>query len=78
MILLSDEEITQIINKEHNLRGVRDSDRAIAKEQLKQVVEWGNEDCHEHSYRSKLKREEYNRKRHRCFECWQDLLKEIE
>ena len=40
MILLSDEKMTQIINKEHNLRGVRDSDRAIAKEQLKQVVKW--------------------------------------
>ncbi len=40
-----------------------------------QVREWGDEKCDEHPYRSTLRSEEYNRKRHRCPECWQSLNK---
>ncbi len=50
----------------------------IAKAQLKAVMEWGNGECLEHPYRSRDKGEAYNRKKHRCPECWQSLLKEIE
>ncbi len=42
---------------------------------FREVVEWGNEECYEHPYTSHLKGEEYNRKRHRCPECWQAQLK---
>ena len=75
-MLLTDEEITKAFN-----HGVRHGDgtyppEAIAKAQLKKVVEWGEEECFEHPYKSNIKSEEYNRKRHRCFECWQSLLEE--
>ena len=49
----------------------------VAEAQLKKVYEWGNEDCFDHPYRSRIKSEEYNRKKHRCPECWQSLLEEI-
>lgn len=42
---------------------------------FREVMEWGNEECYEHPYTSHLKGEEYNRKRHRCPECWQAQLK---
>ena len=51
----------------------------IAKEAVKKVGEWGNEECFEHPYNnSNQPEEEYNRKRHRCPKCWQTLLKAIE
>ena len=37
------------------------------------IAKWGNEECFEHPYNSKLKHEEYNRKRHRCPECWKSI-----
>ncbi len=50
--------------------------KAIKKAQLKKVGDWGNEECFDHPFKSRLKSEEYNRKRHRCPECWQILLEE--
>lgn len=47
-------------------------------EGLRKVVDWGESECFEHPYNSDLPEEEYNRKRHRCIECWQSLLKETE
>ncbi len=71
-ILLTPEEILEAYHG-------RVSDiREVAKAQLKKVVEWLHEECFDHPYESELPSEEYNRKRYRCFECWQALLKEIE
>ena len=86
MILLTDEEIDKayleaslsIPDSPTELFDIsRHHDRAIAKAQLKKVVEWGDELC-PHSevmrgvliYHDKLRRE--------CLTCWQALLKEIE
>ena len=53
--------------------------KAIAQAALeygvRQVMKWGDKKCDEHPYRSTLRSEEYNRKRHRCPECWQSLNK---
>lgn len=43
---------------------------------IREVVEWGNVECYEHPYDSDVPGEEYNRKHHRCLECWQAKLKE--
>ena len=51
--------------------------KIIRNAQLKKVVKWGEGECFSHPYTSKLKVEEYNRKRHRCPECWQSLLEEV-
>lgn len=48
---------------------------ALLNKALKCVGRWGNEDCFEHPYTSELPSEEFNRKRHRCPECWESLLK---
>ena len=45
---------------------------------IKDVYEWGNEECFEHPYSSRTKGEGYNRKRHRCPECWQSLKQLVE
>ena len=39
--------------------------------QLKKVVEWGDEECGEHSHRMTLSRR-------MCPECWQTLLEEVQ
>ncbi len=82
MILLDDVEIDKayLAYMESDLPPMTDisrgANRAIIQAQLKQVVEWGNEECFEHPYDSELPEEEYNRKRHRCPACWQTLKKE--
>lgn len=49
----------------------------LFKAQLKKIGEWGEEECFEHPYKSNDPKEEYNRKRHRCPECWQSLQEEV-
>jgi len=44
----------------------------IVVEEIKMELE---EECFEHPYDSDLPTEEYNRKRHRCPECWQTFFK---
>lgn len=62
-----------------------DHHRNIARLQLKEVVEWGEEDCTEHAVESRkpIRRslEMMGRSpvypRHECYACWQNLLKEV-
>ena len=78
-VLLNDEEIQQEIGGSLEVfMGIEHNLPKILKAQLKKVVEWGDEECFKHPFTSDLKEEEYNRKRHRCPECWQSLLKELE
>ena len=89
-VLLSDEEIKSIINQEKftgldeevfKRTGMRiyhttteDSHTAVAKAQLKKVVEWGNEVCVDDAHHPRFQ----CMLRHCCLTCWQSLLKEIE
>ena len=73
-IVLTKEEIEKLNAGAHRPLSCIGCD-IIAKAQVKKVGEWGNEECFEHPYNSDLPEEEYNRKRHRCSECWQALLK---
>ena len=77
-MLLTDDEISRALRDEGYTDEVHAELGVIAKKQLKEMVDWGEEECFEHPYTSKLKSEEYNRKRHRCPKCWQSLLEEIE
>jgi len=52
---------------------IRPALKAQQHQDIKDFVEWGNEECFEHPYSSKAKGEAYNRKRHRCPECWVTL-----
>ena len=79
MILLTDEAIGEVIRKslgnelpelEDYTWAVTEEDKAIAKEQIKNVYEWGEEPCEEHHQDMVFKRE--------CYYCWQSLLKELE
>ncbi len=81
MILLTDEEIEEIISPMLMV-----SPATIAKAQLKKVVEWGDEDCPEHAVEA---RESLRRglelcglspiyPRRECQTCWQALKKECE
>jgi len=92
--LLTDEEITDWLYnclKEIEVEeGIKLSDRAFIADHLtpkvkakledtiKQIVEWGDEDCFKHPYSSRAKGEAYNRKHHRCPECWQGLKGMVE
>ncbi len=76
MLLLSPEEIEKIVDGYVNaIEGyVSDEDNfeyetgaAVAKVQLKKVVEWGDAYC-----------AEQNRPRRECGHCWQALKKELE
>ncbi|KKN75004.1 hypothetical protein LCGC14_0385060 [marine sediment metagenome] len=87
MILLTDEEIRGAI-QDYNATLNQccddsyftihaDSFNAIAKAQLKKVVEWGNEWCPVHTIEISKDVTEVIAK-HQCCECWQALLKEVE
>uniref|UniRef100_A0A6M3INN8 Uncharacterized protein n=1 Tax=viral metagenome TaxID=1070528 RepID=A0A6M3INN8_9ZZZZ len=52
--------------------------KAQHEKDLKDLIEWGNEECFEHPYSSRAKGEAYNRKRHRCPECWESLKRLVE
>lgn len=71
MIRLTDEEIMDVVLDE-GLGVIADEDtRAIAKTQLKRVVEWGDEECpHEPWVHD-------DAKKHTCDKCWQALLEEV-
>jgi len=80
MRILNDEEIVKVYSGSETSFAADDPIRygkAVARAQhqqdLKDFVEWGEKDCDEHPYSSRLKSEEFNRKRHRCFECWESL-----
>lgn len=71
--------------KEHSLgyrdgfdKGYRDGDEKRVREIRKDFIEWGNEECFEHPYSSRAKGEAYNRKRHRCPECFESLKQLME
>ena len=87
-MLLTDEEIKRGIREEYDRRypfvrsSMADLDcyNAVAKAQLKQMVEWGNEECSDHSHfdskdggmllsTTKIRGE--------CYFCWQSLLEEV-
>ena len=74
MILLTDEEIKGALRfmgedvGGHNW--YEHTEKAIAKSQLKKVVEWGDEDCTDRSQSGTMKKRE-------CGFCWQALLEEI-
>ena len=74
---LTDEEISLALSKQGYTDEVHAELEVVAEAQLKKVMEWGNEDCEEHPYTSRSKGEAYNRKHHRCPECWQGLLEEV-
>ena len=87
MLLLTDSEIKEatrerLADLQIEGKGIFEQiipdQRKVTKAQLKKVVEWGDEECFKHPFPSDLMEEEYNRKRHRCPECSQSLLKEIE
>ena len=79
MILLNGKERRDVLTydcaEEFDL--ALDNIKAGTKAQAKKIYEWGDEDCEKHPYTSRSKGEAYNRKRHRCPECWQELLKEL-
>lgn len=52
-------------------------DKAIAKAQLKKVVEWLDTDCTEHSRVSDSYGKKYFDSHSDCPECWQALLEEV-
>ncbi len=75
MVLLNDEEIMDVVLDE-GLGVVADENtRAIAKAQLKQVVEWGDKTCYDHNGEQR-EEQGWFVKRHDCPKCWQDLKKE--
>ncbi len=47
--------------------------KAQHQQDIEDFIEWGEEECFDHPYSSRAKGEAYNRKRHRCPECWQAL-----
>ena len=47
-------------------------EQAVAAER-EGIFKWGNEECFEHPYSSRAKGEQFNRKHHRCPDCWQTL-----
>ena len=65
MMLLTDEEQMRA----YDFDWCEGNIGAVAKAQLKKVVEWGDEECSKHGG-GRFKRE--------CRLCWQALLKEIE
>ncbi|KKL57200.1 hypothetical protein LCGC14_2237790 [marine sediment metagenome] len=78
MMLLSPEEIQYIVESSpHGDRLVETHDMVIAKAQLKQVVEWGDEPC-PHSKVPCSDGVPYGDRKHGCSECWQALKKEVE
>ena len=79
-VLLSDEKIALLFETQGHSGLLAQS---VAKEQLKQVAEWGNEPCPH----SQLPSDTSNcyqplnltpLKKRECPECWQSLLKELE
>ncbi len=71
-ILLTDDELRDLAwhiaaNRVPNQMGYM---RDTALTQLKNVAEWGEEDCEEHVSLA-------GRKRWQCPECWQALKKEV-
>ena len=86
MILLTDEEIIRVIDEASGgslwrdgweIQDVlEDQDRAIAKEQLKEVGDWGDEDCYDHN-EAQRKEQGWRVKRRECPLCWEALLQEV-
>ncbi len=82
MILLSDEEIKEAyrscsVGGFIKSMGGFEVEKAIAKAQLKQVVEWGDEPC-PHSKVPYSDGVPYGDRKHGCSECWQALKKKVE
>jgi len=76
MILLTDEEIQ--CQEGRCMLPSTEYDRQIAKAQLRNVVEWGNEDCPHNPAIPNSRVFRHALKKRQCEECWQALLKEIE
>lgn len=72
-LLLSDEEMQSILLKVCGdiscSEKARELWRAIAQAQLKRVVEWSDEICHEHR--------PYDQRKADCYECWQQIKEGI-
>ena len=80
MILLTDEEIQEATIRANSIINTYGSGsaehwkaeyRAIAKAQLKNVVEWGEEQCQRHHTSGIWFR------RRKCSKCWRALLDEV-
>ena len=70
-ILLTGEELAKFMLPDYP-KTLKDMKRAIARAQLKKVVEWGNETCpHD------LFGEGTQCFKHACDDCWQALKKEV-
>lgn len=71
MILLEEDKLNELYDEYEKSLETADTNWEIyvAKTQLKEVWEWGNEFCDNHWEAQK---------RHKCSECWQALLKECE
>ena len=48
----------------------------VSKAQAKKIYEWGNEECYDHNGEQR-KEQGWRVKRRECYECWQELLKEL-
>ena len=71
-ILLTDEEIKRVVENEASLfMDVEESDRVIARAQLRNVVKWGSSLCREH--RTHIDPEMLSR--FDCCDCMQELRK---
>ena len=81
MVLLNPEELKQAQESvgwfcsDNDFYGYFKGLNAIAKAQLKKVVEWGQELCKDHN-RTQREEQGWFVKRHDCPQCWQDLKKE--
>ena len=74
MDILSDEKmfLCSLISK-YCFEDVKDVIMETANATREDVYKWGNEECFEHPYTSDEPDEEFNRKRHRCPECWEEF-----
>ena len=73
MIRLTDEEISRALRNQGYTDEVYAELEVVAKAQLKNVVDWGNEPCIEHKHGRRID----TVPRRFCSECWQALLEEI-
>ncbi len=81
MIGLTDDEITKAIDEVYykgtGIYQVNVADKAIAKAQLKKVVEWGNERCPHTKDFDGIENIPALLYKRFCGVCWQALLEEV-
>ena len=83
MIQLTDEEIKRVMETMSsqgimlNPEDYLEEGKAVAKAQLKKVVEWGDEPCYIHLVKDGAVDTTEGIKRRECPKCWQALLEEV-